>query len=169
MGSGAETARGTAAALQREGQKVGVLQVRLYRPFAATRLLAALPHSAAPWRCSSKPRSPARPGEPLYLDVVDARWPRRLRTGSAQTMPRVDRRPLRPVLEGLRSRHGQGRVRRTDEAGAAAMASRSASMTMSPTPASRSTRASRSSRTKWCARCSTASARMARSAPTRTA
>ena len=49
MGSGAETARETAAALRAEGgkpyEKIGVLQVRLYRPFAAEAFLAALPES----------------------------------------------------------------------------------------------------------------------------
>ena len=43
MGSGAETARATAAALNELGERVGVLQVRLYRPFAAEAFLAALP------------------------------------------------------------------------------------------------------------------------------
>ena len=43
MGSGAETARETAAALRRAGEKVGVLQVRLFRPFSAAHFLAALP------------------------------------------------------------------------------------------------------------------------------
>ena len=43
MGSGAETARGTAEALRRAGEKVGVLQVRLFRPFSAAHLLTALP------------------------------------------------------------------------------------------------------------------------------
>src|SRR5579872_6538163 len=45
MGSGAETARETAAALRRSGERVGVLQVRLYRPFSAAHFLAALPES----------------------------------------------------------------------------------------------------------------------------
>ena len=45
IGSGAETARGTAAVLRAHGQKVGVLQVRLYRPFASTAFLAALPQA----------------------------------------------------------------------------------------------------------------------------
>src|ERR1019366_4848689 len=45
MGSGAETARETAAALGRAGELVGVLQVHLYRPFSAAHFLAALPET----------------------------------------------------------------------------------------------------------------------------
>ena len=50
-----------------------MLKVRLYRPFAVERFVAALPptrRSRSP--CSTAPRSPAASGEPLYLDVVTA-------------------------------------------------------------------------------------------------
>jgi pyruvate-ferredoxin/flavodoxin oxidoreductase len=70
MGSGAETARETAAALRARGEKVGVLQVRLYRPFAAEAFLAALPETARAVAVLEQTKEPGAPGEPLYLDVV---------------------------------------------------------------------------------------------------
>ena len=74
MGSGAETARETAAALRAEGgkpyEKIGVLQVRLYRPFAAEAFLAALPETARAVAVLEQTKEPGAPGEPLYLDVV---------------------------------------------------------------------------------------------------
>src|SRR5271167_2938082 len=70
MGSGAETARETAAALRARGEKVGVLQVRLYRPFAAEAFLAALPESVRTVAVLEQTKEPGAAGEPLYLDVL---------------------------------------------------------------------------------------------------
>ncbi len=70
MGSGAETARDTAEALRARGEKLGVLQVRLYRPFAAAAFLAALPASVRAVAVLEQTKEPGAPGEPLYLDVV---------------------------------------------------------------------------------------------------
>ena len=71
MGSGAETARdhggGAAGSV---GKKVGVLQVRLYRPFAAEAFLAALPESVRAVAVLEQTKEPGAAGEPLYLDVV---------------------------------------------------------------------------------------------------
>ena len=72
MGSGAEVARETAQALQRLGEKVGVLQVRLYRPFSATHFLAALPGTCRSVAVLERTKEPGGGGEPLYLDVVQA-------------------------------------------------------------------------------------------------
>ena len=69
MGSGAETAIETASAL---GEKVGVLQVRLYRPFPAEALVAALPPTARAVAVLDRTKEPGSMGEPLYLDVVAA-------------------------------------------------------------------------------------------------
>jgi pyruvate-ferredoxin/flavodoxin oxidoreductase len=69
MGSGAETAAEAAAAL---GEGVGVLQVRLYRPFPAEALLRALPESARAIAVLDRTKEPGSFGEPLYLDVVAA-------------------------------------------------------------------------------------------------
>ena len=70
MGSGAETARETAAALCANGEKVGVLQVHLYRPWAAEAFLDALPVTARTLAVLEQTKEPGAPGEPLYLDVV---------------------------------------------------------------------------------------------------
>ena len=88
MGSGAETARETAAVLQSRGERVGVLQVRLYRPFAADAFLAALPESCRAIAVLEQAKEPGAPGEPLYLDVVTT-LAQALATGKRSTMPRV--------------------------------------------------------------------------------
>jgi pyruvate-ferredoxin/flavodoxin oxidoreductase len=72
MGSAAETARAAAAALRERGERVGVLQVRLYRPFAREALRAALPASCRAIAVLERTKEPGAPGEPLYLDVVEA-------------------------------------------------------------------------------------------------
>ncbi len=88
MGSGAETARATAASLRTAGERVGVLQVRLYRPFAIERFLEALPESCRSVAVLEQTKEPGAPGEPLYLDVVAALAQAVARGGRA-TMPRV--------------------------------------------------------------------------------
>ncbi len=88
MGSGAETARDTAAALRRAGEKVGVLQVRLYRPFSASHFLAALPQSCRAVAILDRTKEPGAGGEPLYLDVVEL-LAQAVANGRRATMPRV--------------------------------------------------------------------------------
>jgi pyruvate-ferredoxin/flavodoxin oxidoreductase len=70
MGSGAETAQETAEHLLARGEKVGVLKVRLYRPFSAEHFLAALPATARTVAVLDRTKEPGSVGEPLYLDVV---------------------------------------------------------------------------------------------------
>ncbi len=72
MGSGAETARETALWLSARGERVGALQVRLYRPFAADQFLAALPATTRAIAVLDRTKEPGATGEPLYLDVVAA-------------------------------------------------------------------------------------------------
>jgi pyruvate-ferredoxin/flavodoxin oxidoreductase len=72
MASGAETARETAAALRQEGEKVGVIQVRLFRPFSAPHFLAALPETCRAVAVLDRTKEPGATGEPLYLDVVES-------------------------------------------------------------------------------------------------
>jgi len=91
MGSGAETARETAAALCRAGEKVGVLQVRLFRPFSAVHFLAALPASCGAIAVLEQTKEPGAAGEPLYLDVV---------TTLAQAVARGERRSFPKVIGG---------------------------------------------------------------------
>ncbi|MDE3157129.1 MAG: pyruvate:ferredoxin (flavodoxin) oxidoreductase [Acidobacteriota bacterium] len=72
MGSGGDVARETVAALQKKGQRVGVLQVRLFRPFSAAHFLAALPGTCRAVAVLDRTKEPGAPGEPLYLDVMAA-------------------------------------------------------------------------------------------------
>ena len=72
MGSGGETARETAARLNETGRKVGVLQVRLYRPFDARAFVQALPRSVRRVAVLDRTKESGALGEPLYLDVVAA-------------------------------------------------------------------------------------------------
>src|SRR5215207_3465883 len=88
MGSGAQTAAQTVAALGAQGQRVGVVQVRLYRPFPAEALLAALPSTARTIGVLDRTKEPGSIGEPLYLDVVAA-LTTAYSSGELATLPRV--------------------------------------------------------------------------------
>ena len=70
MGSGAETARETVRHLVAGGERVGVVQVRLYRPFPAAELLAALPPTVRRIAVLDRTKEPGSHGEPLFLDVA---------------------------------------------------------------------------------------------------
>jgi pyruvate-ferredoxin/flavodoxin oxidoreductase len=72
MCSGAETAAETAKYLNSRGEKVGVLNVRLYRPFVAADFIAALPATTRSIAVLDRTKEPGSAGEPLYLDVVSA-------------------------------------------------------------------------------------------------
>jgi pyruvate-ferredoxin/flavodoxin oxidoreductase len=72
MGSGAEVAHETVEAMVAAGEKVGVLKVRLYRPFSEEHLLAALPATAKAIAVLDRTKEPGALGEPLYCDVVTA-------------------------------------------------------------------------------------------------
>jgi len=89
MGSGAQTARETAAHLRaRTGEPLGVLQVRLYRPFSAGHFLAALPQSSHAIAVLEQTKEPGAPGEPLYLDVMTT-LAQAVASAERKTMPRV--------------------------------------------------------------------------------
>ena len=72
MGSGAETALETVEYLNKKGEKVGLIKIRLYRPFDVKRFLAALPSSVTSIAALDRMKEPGSAGEPLYLDVVNA-------------------------------------------------------------------------------------------------
>jgi pyruvate-ferredoxin/flavodoxin oxidoreductase len=72
MGSGVETARETVDHLCAQGEKVGVLSVRLFRPFALAHLLAHLPPTARRIAVLDRTKEPGAVGEPLYLEVIAA-------------------------------------------------------------------------------------------------
>lgn len=72
MGSGAETAEETASYLNQHGEKVGVLKVRLYRPFSVKHFVEALPATVKKIAVLDRTKEPGATGEPLYQDVVTA-------------------------------------------------------------------------------------------------
>jgi len=72
MGSGCEAVHETVDYLNASGEKVGVLKVRLYRPFDAVRFVAALPTTTRTIAVLDRTKEPGASGEPLYLDVVNA-------------------------------------------------------------------------------------------------
>jgi len=72
MASGTETVEETAKALVKKGEKVGVVSVRLYRPFSAKHLMEALPATVKVIAALDRTKEPGAGGEPLYLDMVNA-------------------------------------------------------------------------------------------------
>ncbi len=72
MGSGAEVAHEAVEWMAAKGEKVGVLKVRLYRPFAVDAFLKALPKTTKRLAVLDRTKEPGAPGDPLYLDVVAA-------------------------------------------------------------------------------------------------
>ena len=88
MGSGAECAHETVEWMQERGEKVGVLKVRLFRPFSAAHLLAALPATAQRIAVLDRTKEPGATGEPLLQEIalalVDA-----VARGERKVMPRI--------------------------------------------------------------------------------
>jgi pyruvate-ferredoxin/flavodoxin oxidoreductase len=72
MGSAAQTVGETVAHLRAQGERVGMLQVRLFRPFPARALLDALPAAAGRVAVLDRTKEPGSSGEPLFLDVIAA-------------------------------------------------------------------------------------------------
>jgi pyruvate-ferredoxin/flavodoxin oxidoreductase len=88
MGSGGETVDETVNALNAAGEKTGVLQVRLYRPFSLEHFIKALPASVKSIAILDRTKESGASGEPMYQDVlttlVDA-----LQQGKIQQLPRL--------------------------------------------------------------------------------
>ncbi|HNQ24032.1 MAG TPA: pyruvate:ferredoxin (flavodoxin) oxidoreductase [Phycisphaerae bacterium] len=72
MASAGETVQETAEFLREKGEKVGVIRVRLYRPFDSARFLAALPKTVKTIGVLDRTKEPGALGEPLYQDVITA-------------------------------------------------------------------------------------------------
>ena len=70
MGSGAEAAEEAVDALNAQGEKVGMIKIRLYRPFDSKAFLAALPASVKSIATLDRCKEPGGAGEPLYQDVL---------------------------------------------------------------------------------------------------
>jgi len=72
MGSSCETIDEVIGYLSGQGEKVGLVKVRLYRPFSAQHLFEAIPRTAKTITVLDRTKEPGAPGEPLYLDVCTA-------------------------------------------------------------------------------------------------
>jgi pyruvate-ferredoxin/flavodoxin oxidoreductase len=72
MGSGAEVAHETVEAMLAAGEKVGLLKVRLFRPFSIESFVAAIPESVKSIAVLDRTKEPGATGEPLYCDVITA-------------------------------------------------------------------------------------------------
>ncbi len=72
MGSICDVAEEVIDYLMAQGEKVGLVKVRLYRPFAADRFVAAIPKTAKKIAVLDRTKEPGSLGEPLYLDVITA-------------------------------------------------------------------------------------------------
>jgi pyruvate-ferredoxin/flavodoxin oxidoreductase len=164
MGSGAGAAAEAVAAMNAAGEKVGLVIVRLYRPFPAEALAAALPATARRVAVLDRTKEPGAAGEPLYQDVVTA-------LPSARPPPARRCRWWSAAATGWRPRSSPRRWPRPCwtrwALSGPATTSPSASPTTSPTPACRWTPRSPPRTPTACRRCSTGSARTAPSAPTR--
>jgi pyruvate-ferredoxin/flavodoxin oxidoreductase len=87
MGSGAGAVEETIEHLLQRGEKVGLLKVRLYRPFAAEAFVSALPKTVRSIAVLDRTKEPGSLGEPLYLDVVTVLSESRLANDAA--LPRI--------------------------------------------------------------------------------
>ncbi len=91
MGSGAETVAATIDHLIKDGKKVGLLIVRLFRPFDCKGMVNAIPSTVKKITVLDRTKEPGSAGEPLYLDV-------RAAVGEAVEASKVNNQPL--ILSG---------------------------------------------------------------------
>jgi pyruvate-ferredoxin/flavodoxin oxidoreductase len=89
MGSGAGAVEEAVEALQKRGERVGLLKIRLFRPFALEAFLAAIPVSVGSIAVLDRTKEPGSVGEPLYQDVVTAYMERYASGGGSQPLPRI--------------------------------------------------------------------------------
>ncbi len=88
MGSGAQTVQQAVAHLNKQGRKVGVVQIRLYRPLPVDALLAAIPTTASRIAVLDRTKEPGAGGEPMFLDVTSA-LAEAVASGRRERLPRV--------------------------------------------------------------------------------
>ena len=89
MGSGAEAVDETVQYLVDKGEKVGVVKVRLFRPFSTKHLMEALPPTVKVIAALDRTKEPGAAGEPLYQDIITA-----LHEGMGQGMAPFEHMPL---------------------------------------------------------------------------
>ena len=107
VGSGAETTEETVNYLAAQGEKVGVIKVRLFRPFSIAHFLQALPPTVRVIAVLDRTKEPGSAGEPLYLDVVTAlneseTKDERRKTKESEVVSSLVLRPLSVVVVGGR-------------------------------------------------------------------
>jgi pyruvate-ferredoxin/flavodoxin oxidoreductase len=88
MGSGCDVAEETVKRLTAQGAKVGVLKVRLFRPFSAEHFLAALPPTVRSISVLDRTKEPGSTGEPLYQEVLTT-LAESFAAGKIASMPRI--------------------------------------------------------------------------------
>lgn len=88
MGSGCEAAQETVEALCARGEKIGLLKVRLYRPFSVDDFIKTLPRSVKALAVLDRTKEPGSTGEPLYQDIVTGLCETAMK-GTSFTIPRV--------------------------------------------------------------------------------
>jgi pyruvate-ferredoxin/flavodoxin oxidoreductase len=88
MGSGCDAAQETVEALQAKGERVGILKVRLYRPFSVEHFLAELPATVRSIAVLDRTKEPGSLGEPLYQEILTA-LAESLSAGKISAMPRL--------------------------------------------------------------------------------
>ena len=88
MGSGAEVAQEAIDHLNAKGEKLGLIKVRLYRPFSVEHFIAAIPATAKSIAVLDRTKEPGGAGEPLYQDVITA-LTESLMTGKINSLPKV--------------------------------------------------------------------------------
>ncbi|MEJ2693610.1 MAG: pyruvate:ferredoxin (flavodoxin) oxidoreductase, partial [Candidatus Thiodiazotropha sp.] len=88
MGSGIGAAQETVEHLAAEGERVGMVKVRLFRPFDPQRLLDAIPQSARKIAVLDRTKEPGADGEPLYKDVLGA-FAQAVSDGRRERLPRI--------------------------------------------------------------------------------
>jgi pyruvate-ferredoxin/flavodoxin oxidoreductase len=88
MGSGIGAAQETVEHLTQQGEQIGMIKVRLYRPFAPDQLLAAIPDSVQKIAVLDRTKEPGADGEPLYKDVLGA-FAQAYSDGRRGTLPRI--------------------------------------------------------------------------------
>ncbi|MBO6523787.1 MAG: pyruvate:ferredoxin (flavodoxin) oxidoreductase [Balneolaceae bacterium] len=89
MGSGADTVSQTVEYLSKQGEKVGVLKVRLFRPFSVKYMIESLPETVRSIAVLDRTKEPGALGEPLYQDVITA-----LIEDQTSETPKFDRIPI---------------------------------------------------------------------------
>ncbi len=90
MASAAQTVKETVDYLNAQGEKVGVIMVRLYRPFAVKQFMEAIPATVKTLSVLDRTKEPGASGEPMYLDVVNALYEGlENEYGSIKTKPQI--------------------------------------------------------------------------------